>query len=142
MKRKLLSFGIAAMLGVLSSFNSLATMELKETPATYLANGEWKIINTTTYFQAGLPDGWHEENGNTFYILNGNTVTSTIKIDDKWNFFNDLGALIEEGSKGYSKIIELLSQMHKAKVMNDTSWEYAFDSITCIDMVLEIKRVF
>jgi len=130
MKRNLLILGTTAVLGVLSSFNSLAAMELKETTTAYLLNDKWKEVNNATYFQDGLADGWHEENGNTFYIINGNAVTLNIKIDGKWYFFDDLGTLIDESSQEYSEIIGLLSQMHEAKAKDDTSWEYAFDSIT------------
>ena len=130
MKRKLLIFGITAALGALSSFDSLAAMDIKETYAGYLANDEWKIINTATYFQAGLADGWHEESGNTFYMINGNATTLAMNIDNKWYFFNDLGTLIEEGSQEYSEITELLLQMHEAKAKNDTSWEYTVNSVT------------
>jgi hypothetical protein len=130
MKKKLWIFGIGAMLGIFSSFNSSAAMELKETSTAYLINGEWRITDTATYFQAGLPDGWHKENGKTFYVINGSAVTSSIKVDGKWYFFDELGTLIEESSQEYFKITGLLSQMHEAKVKNDTSWEYAFRSLT------------
>lgn len=130
MKRKLLILGISAMLGVLSCFNSLAALELQETSAAYLMNGEWRTVNTAGYSQAGLSDGWHEENGNTFYFINGRAVTLSIKPDNKWYLFDECGVLLKESSQEYFKMIELLSQMHEAKAKDDTMWEYAFDSMT------------
>lgn len=104
-------------------------MEMKNFSTLYLANGEWKTIDTASYIQA-LPDGWHEEDGKTFYMIGGNAATLTMNIDNKWCFFNDIGTLLEEGSKEYQEITGLLLQMHEAKSKNDTSWEYTFNSVT------------
>ena len=60
-----------------------ADMQVKDISACYVENGVWKEVPTVCSYQDGLLDGWYEENGNTYYITNGNATSSLQMIDGR-----------------------------------------------------------
>lgn len=130
MKRNFWLCGIVTVLSLASTFNSLAAMELKTHSASYQMNDKWETIEVNQYWQEGLPDGWYEENGKTYYIVNGSPVSLLYKINDKVYYFNEDGSLINEDSQEYLNLISLMSEMHNAKIQNDTTWKYDCSTMT------------
>jgi len=128
LKRQTLAIPIiAAMLAASFGFPAAAA-ELRETTILYQSNGEWRTVHNTSYAAPEVSvDGWHEEAGNTFYLVGGNAVTEAFEIEGKLYFFDDMGRLLEEGSEEYCRITELLSEMHEAKANGDVVWKRSFD---------------
>ncbi|WP_373266209.1 transglutaminase domain-containing protein [Hungatella hathewayi] len=129
MKRKLWFCSIVTVLSLSSAFSSLA-MELKTHSASYQMNDMWKTIEVSQYWQDGLEDGWYEEDGKTFYIINGSPVSIRHKVDGKIYYFNEDGSLLKEDSQEYLNLISLISEMHNAKIQNDPTWNYDCSAMT------------
>jgi hypothetical protein len=130
MKKKIILLVTLNLIGTLLTFNSYASMERKDTTALFLFNEEWKKASISTLYQEGLSNGWYEENGNWFYIINGSPISSSKIIDDKRYFFNEDGTLMVEDTEPYNKYILLLDEMHEAKLRKDSSWKYDCSSMS------------
>ena len=130
MKRKIWLCGIVTVLTLASTFNSFGAMELKNHSASYQMNGQWKTVEVSRYWQDGLADGWYEEDGKTFYIFNGNPVSLMYKVDGKIYYFNEDGSILKEDSQDYLNLFSLISEMHNAKIQNNTTWRYDCSAMT------------
>lgn len=101
-----------------------ADMQLRDIRASYIEDGEWKEINTQHLHKSGLADGWYEENGDMFYIVNGYVTSSLQTIDGKKYLFKEDGRLIKADSVEYAEYFNLLKQMNEAKSLKDADWSY------------------
>lgn len=106
------------------SVTAYADMQLKDISASYIEDGEWKEIKTKHLYKEGLTDGWYEENGDTFYVVNGYVTSSLQMIDGKKYLFREDGRLIKEDTAEYAEYFDLLRQMNKAKGAQDANWSY------------------
>lgn len=107
-----------------------ADMQVKDISACYVENGVWKEVPTICSYQDGVLDGWYEENGNTYYITNGNAISSLQVIEGKNYLFKEDGRLIEEDTEEYTKYFDLLKQMNTAKSSRDMEWSYDSSSMS------------